>query len=375
MLTAELLCNAKTDHEEGIDMTINMFPILDGHNDTLTRIYETHATGGRDFFTQSSQGHIDLPRAQQGGFAGGFFAIFSPDATQDQIMTENLVIGEANYEIRPLPAIDPAMAQQYTRAVIAYLFQLEAQSEGKIKVVRTIDELLHCIQNNILAIILHIEGAEAIDPQLNALEVFYQAGLRSLGIVWSRPNAFGHGVPFKYPHSPDTGPGLTQAGQELVLACNRLGIMLDLSHINEQGFWDVARLSEHPLAVTHTAAHALCPSTRNLTNHQLEAIKESKGIVGLNFDVAGLRGDAAMDANTSIEIMVRHIDYLVEHLGIESVGFGSDFDGGITVIHEIGDVAGLPRLIDALRKHGYNDTALHLLTHENWIRVLRETWK
>lgn len=326
---------------------LNSLPILDGHNDTLLHLYLSERGGGRSFFTHSENGHIDLPRARQGGFGGGFFAIFSPDLSQAQL----------------------------TIAVAASLFRLEVESEGQIKVVRTIKELVRCLQLGILAIILHFEGAEAIDADLDALEVFYQAGLRSLGIVWSRPNAFGHGVPFKFPHSPDTGPGLTAAGRELVRACNLLGILLDLSHINEQGFWDVARLSATPLVATHSAAHRLCPSTRNLTDKQLDAIKASEGMVGLTFELANLREDGDDDPNTPLDVIVRHIDYLVEHLGIDGVGFGSDFDGGITVPQELGDVSGLPRLVAALREHGYNEPDLRKLTHENWLRVLSLTWR
>lgn len=349
----------------------NLFPILDGHNDTLTRL----ASEERSFFNESEKGHLDLPRAKRGGFAGGFFAIFSPASDQNQLMDDHLVITETGYEVRPLPAIEHSDAQQFTLKVIASLFRLEAASEGQIKVVRTIDELTDCLQNGITAIILHFEGAEAIDTQLDALDVFYQAGLRSLGIVWSRPNAFGHGVPFGFPRSPNTGPGLTTAGQDLVRACNRLGILIDLAHINEQGFHDVARLSDAPLVVTHAAVHTLCPSTRNLTDHQLDAIKASDGIVGLNFDVADLRPDAHINPNTPLTLMVQHIDYLVEHIGIDCVGFGSDFDGGITLAQELRDVSGLPNLIAVLREHGYDDTSLRKLTHENWLRVLRKTWK
>jgi len=326
---------------------LNSLPILDGHNDTLLHLYLSERGGGRSFFTHSENGHIDLPRARQGGFGGGFFAIFSPDLSQAQL----------------------------TIAVAASLFRLEVESEGQIKVVRTIKELVRCLQLGILAIILHFEGAEAIDADLDALEVFYQAGLRSLGIVWSRPNAFGHGVPFKFPHSPDTGPGLTAAGRELVRACNLLGILLDLSHINEQGFWDVARLSATPLVATHSAAHRLCPSTRNLTDKQLDAIKASEGMVGLTFELANLREDGDDDPNTPLDVIVRHIDYLIEHVGIDGVGFGSDFDGGITVPQELGDVSGLPRLVAALREHGYNEPDLRKLTHENWLRVLSLTWR
>jgi len=256
----------------------------------------------------------------------------------------------------------------------ALLFRLEAESQGQVKVVRTTHELARCLRAGVLAAILHFEGAEAIDPNLDALEVFYQAGLRSLGIVWSRPNAFAHGVPFKFPHSPDTGPGLTDAGKELVRACNRLGIMLDLSHLNEQGFWDVASLSNAPLVATHSNVHALCPSTRNLTDKQLDAIKESHGIVGLNFGVSMLREDGDNEEDTPLDTMVRHIDYLVERLGIDCVGFGSDFDGA-KIPRAIGDVTGLPRLVAALAVRGYDEVALRKITHENWLRVLRKTWR
>ena len=97
-----------------------------------------------------------------------------------------------------------------------------------------------------MAAILHIEGAEAIDAELKALDVLHKAGLQSLGIVWSRDNVFGHGVPFRFPSPPDTGPGLTEAGKALVRRCNELKIMLDVSHLNEKGFWDVARHSTAP---------------------------------------------------------------------------------------------------------------------------------
>src|SRR5205807_3471133 len=115
-----------------------------------------------------------------------------------------------------------------------------------------------------LVAVLHLEGAEAIDPGLEALPLWYAAGLRSLGPVWSRPNAFGHGVPFISPSSPDTGPGLTDAGIALVRRCAELGIMVDLSHLNEAGLWDVARIDVRPLVARHSAAHALSAAPRHL---------------------------------------------------------------------------------------------------------------
>jgi membrane dipeptidase len=350
-------------------------PIFVGHNDTLLDLYLPERGGERTFFSRSDKGHIDLPRAREGGLGGGFFAIFvPPDPSQPQLTESDLVITETGYEMPMSPALEMSYAQQVTMAITASLFRLEAESKGQVKVVRSTGELVTCLRKGVLAAILHFEGAEAIDPGLDALEVFYQAGLRSLGIVWSRPNAFAHGVPFKFPHSPDTGPGLTDAGRELVRACNRLGIMLDLSHLNEQGFWDVAEFSEAPLVATHSNAHALCPTTRNLTDKQLEAIKESEGMVGLNFAVTDLREDGRNNSDTSLDVLVRHLDYLVEQLGIDCVGMGSDFDGA-TIPREMRDVTGLPKLVTALRQHGYDDAALRKLAYENWVRVLNKTWK
>jgi membrane dipeptidase len=344
--------------------------IFDGHNDTLLSIYQPREGEARSFFAQSAHGHIDYPRALEGGFGGGFFAVFTPNERRDP--NRGLPSSES-FEL-PLPEpLDYTYALRHTMAMSGLLFRLEAESAGKLRVVRRAADLAECLEKGTMAAILHFEGAETIDTDLNALEVFYRAGLRSLGLVWSRANAFATGVPFAFPRSPDIGPGLTDAGKELVRACNRLGIMIDLSHLNEAGFWDVAKLSDAPLVATHSNVHTLCASSRNLTDKQLDAIRESDGMVGLNFAVGFLRADGRNETDTPIEVMLRHIEYLVERIGIERVGFGSDFDGA-RIPAPIGDVRGLPRLMDALRERGYDDAALRKLAHENWLRVLKQTW-
>ena len=166
---------------------MNELPILIGHNDTLLNLYLPERGSGRSFFVRSDKGHIDLPRAREGGLAGGFFAIFVPPnpAVVDSLES-GLTLTEKGYEVRMQPALDDiAYAQRVTIAMMASLFRIEAESEGQVKVVCTTGELVRCLERDILGAILHFEGAEAIDPHLDALEVFYQAGLRSLGIVWS----------------------------------------------------------------------------------------------------------------------------------------------------------------------------------------------
>ena len=217
---------------------------------------------------------------------------------------------------------------------------------------------------------MHIEGAEAIDSNLENLETLYNLGLRSIGPVWSRPTLFAHGVPFKFPSTPDTGKGLTELGKELIKECNRLKMIIDLSHLNEKGFWDIAKISQSPLIATHSNSHSICPHTRNLTDDQLLAIKETKGIVGVNFAPAFLRTDGKMIADTNLEIILRHFDYLIEKLGEDKVGFGSDFDGALipTKIH---DVLGLNKLRYLMKKHGYNDVLMKKLCHDNWINTIK----
>jgi membrane dipeptidase len=350
-------------------------PIFDGHNDVLLRMHAARDLNGDTFFKRGDQGHIDLPRAREGGFAGGFFAIFVPPAVPESASANPL---DSLLNAPDSTALPPPLEHPYSLrsavAMAALLLRIEERSGGELKVVRSAGELAACLVSGVMAAVLHLEGAEPIDADLDALELFHRAGLRSLGPVWSRPNAFGEGVPFAFPSSPDTGPGLTDLGRDLVRECNRLGIMIDLSHLNEQGFWDVARLSDAPLVATHSNAHALCPSSRNLTDEQLDAIRASDGMVGVNFAAAFLREDGKRATDTPIETVVRHIDYLIERLGVERVGFGSDFDGAI-ILQELGDVSRLPNLIAALRERGYDQATLRKLAHENWLRVLGKTWR
>ncbi len=351
--------------------------IFDGHNDTLTQIREERGGEARPFLERSERGHLDLPRAREGGLGGGLFAVFTPSPGYERVVRP--LVGPDGAEVPGgtsvalPPRLDRRRALAWTLSVMADAFRLEVEAKGALEVVRGTRQLRRCLDRGVLAVVLHIEGAEAIDTGLDALEVLHQAGLRSLGLVWSRPNAFGHGVPFDFPRSPDTGPGLTPAGKRLVRACNRLGVLVDVSHLNEKGFWDVARISEAPLVATHSGVHALCPSPRNLTNRQLDRIADTGGIVGVNFHVGFLRSDGDPKAPTSLGEIVRHVRYAADRIGVEHVGLGSDFDGA-TMPGDLGDVTGLPRLVDALFEAGFDHADVRRIAHENWERVLAQTW-
>ena len=355
--------------------------VFDGHNDFLLRLLRSPDArerlwlegGGGGPGRRRGTGHLDLPRMRRGGFAGGFFAIYVPSPRTDTLEDLDAATEHPPYSIPLPPPVELGVAQPIALAMLGHLLWMERVSDGAFRICRTAGEIRECLAEEVIAGIVHFEGAEAVGPDLDALHAFHAMGLRSLGPVWSRPTAFGHGVPFAYPGDPDTGPGLTDAGKELVRACNELRIMLDCSHLNERGFDDVAALSDAPLVATHSNAHALVPVPRNLTDRQLAVIRDSDGMVGLNFATSFLSADGRRVPGMGFEPVLRHLDHLIEHLGEDRVGFGSDFDGA-EVPDAIGDVAGLPRLIDALRAHGYDDALTTKLAHGNWLAVLERTW-
>ncbi|MFO1123569.1 MAG: dipeptidase [Hyphomicrobiales bacterium] len=341
-----------------------MIPVFDGHNDLLLRLWsKTDGNPVRDFVEGDGQGHLDLPRMNRGGFAGGFFAIFVPSPEDKDWVDDDDLNPPVAGEVRQ------PMALAATVEMASLLFRLEDGSNGRFRVCRSAAELREAMDRGQVAAILHIEGAEAIDRDLHALDVLYRAGLRSIGPVWSRSNVFGHGVPFRFPHSPDTGPGLTAEGKALVRRCGELKVLVDLSHLNERGFWDAAELGAAPLVATHSNAHALSPSSRNLTDAQLRAIGETGGMVGLNFANGFLRADGKWMSENGLDSLLRHLDYMMRLAGEDHVGLGSDFDG-CRLPAQIGDAAGLPVLIGAMRAHGYGEDLIRKLAHGNWLAAL-----
>ena len=339
------------------------FPIFDGHNDLLSCLFGAGDLDGSSFIT-GRNGDISLDKCRAGGFAGGFFAIWCrPDAGTkvDPMAT-----------LRAFPAIDPTRAKAETAAQVALFARLTAAHPAAIRHCLSTTDIAAARAAGAIAAILHIEGAEGISADLSELHLYHAAGLRSLGPVWSRPNIFGHGVPFNHPASPDTGPGLTEAGLRLIKDCNALGILIDLSHLNEAGFWDVAKTSHQPLVATHSNAHAICAATRNLTDRQLDAMAERGGLAGLNFGCAFLRPDGIKNPATEPAVMLRHIDHLIAKLGENGVALGSDFDG--TMIPDfLKDAEGLPGLTAAMQNAGYGDALIEKLCWSNWQDLLART--
>ena len=342
----------------------SMLAVFDGHNDALTRKDHERFVEGRP------DGHLDLPRMHAGGIRGAIFAIFTPSRDERK---------------RPVPRDDDVVEFEYSRpashartaadatAAAGRLARLDR--DGHLRLARRIVDVDEALAGDgPPAAVLHLEGAEAIDPELEALDLWHSAGLRSLGPVWSRHNDFAHGVPFISPSSPDLGPGLSAAGKALVCRCAELGILIDLSHLNEAGFWDAARIDAGPLVASHSAAHALSPASRNLTDAQLDAVGSSGGLVGVVFGSSFLRPDFADVEDTPVALIADHVRYIADRIGVQHVGLGSDFDG-TTVPRAIADAARVPELIELIRSTGFDAHEMAAIAHGNWRRVLAAWWR
>jgi membrane dipeptidase len=300
--------------------------------------------------------------AAEAGLVGGFFEVFArpPELPSFRRTAEG-------FEVDYPPRLERHYALDETLAGIDALLRLERSSGGRVRLIRSLDALNAAREEGAFAALLHLADADAIDPELKTLSVLHAAGVRSLAITWSRQNAFGYGAPYRSPGTPDVGPGLTEAGLRLVRACNALGLVIDLAHLNEAGFWDVAKHSTAPLVVTHGAAHALSPTSRALTDRQLAAIADSGGVVGISLEAVDEGPEGRVGA------MLRHLDYLLTRLGPDGVALGSDlyckpdpaFPGGRSL---------LPELLTALEARGHGESVLAKLTHANWMRVLTATW-
>lgn len=315
--------------------------IIDGHEDVPYALLHED----RDFFQRSAIGQVDLPRLKEGGVRAAFFALYEEE------------------EYLSIPVERCLQAYDCLRVVLE-------RGEGEMVLVRNVSDLTAANAAGKFAVILHAEGAEPVNEDMTVLHALYDLGLRSLGITWSRTNRFAEGV-----GDANQRLGLTGAGVKLVKECNRMGVIVDVSHLNEEGFWDVIKTSTRPVIATHSNAWAICPHIRNLKDDQLRAIADSGGTVGINFHTSFLRPDLKEDPQTDPGILADHVDYIAGVAGIDHVAFGSDYDGAITPPAGMENVSRFPRLIEVLRQRGYDDGSLQKMMSGNLIRVFRDTWR
>ena len=312
--------------------------IVDGHCDSLIHF----VNGERTLQDPSEGGHWDLQRARTAGVSLQFMAAYI----------------ETKYK--------PSMATWRGLQLIEGAHRFIADHPDQVFLVQKKLDLEQIPDPTRIGILLSVEGGEILGETIFMLDIIFKLGVRALGLTWNQRNALADGV-----GEADTQSRLTQLGQEVILRMNKLGMLIDVSHLNEAGFWHVLELSKDPIVASHSCAKALCAHPRNLTDQQLRALAKQKGLVGVNFYPQFLQetGKATRDD------VVRHICHIAEVAGVETVGLGSDFDGISETPQGLEQVGNYTYLLDDLRKSGFSPLEIEQITGRNFMRVLSSVLK
>ncbi|KAA5808512.1 dipeptidase [Thermoanaerobacterium thermosaccharolyticum] len=306
---------------------------VDFHCDTLYLIEKDN----RDITKKNDKGHIDLVRLEEGMVHLQVFATF----VEIEHMRKD--------------------AATKTLKMIDKLYQLMEKTD-KIKLILSGKDVEEAKSENKLGALLSIEGGEALEGDLSLLRMFYKLGVRAMTLTWSLRNDLGDGI------LGSDNYGITAFGKDVIKEMNRLGMIVDVSHLNERGFWDAINICEKPLIASHSDCKALCRHPRNLSDEQIKAIADKGGVIGINFCPNFLRDDD----NASIEDVLDHIEHIVNLVGINHVGFGSDFDGIEKTPLGLDDVASFPKILDGLKKRGFSDDEINSISHDNFERIIKE---
>jgi membrane dipeptidase len=218
----------------------------------------------------------------------------------------------------------PEMALRKTLDQISYLYQEMEESPGTMRNCKTFSDVWQAKHKGQIGIVLSFEGIDALHNDIHLLRVFYELGVRGIGLTWSRRNYAGDGAFFK-PLKEGRKGGLTSFGVEAIEAAEALGMFIDVSHLNDEGFWDVMKFAKKPMIASHSNCRALVDSMRNLTDKQIGALAEKRGVIGMNA-LSALTGDVSEGSKRlTAEDLLDHVDHIVKLVGINHVGLGFDF--------------------------------------------------
>ncbi len=309
--------------------------VVDAHCDTVSLLEKEEY----DFAVRNKIGHVDLPRLQVGGVNLQVFAIYQ----------------EEQYK--------PGGALKRALFLLSKFKEAVAINSNNISLVKEYGEIVEATASNKIAAILSLEGGDALEGEVELLEVFFSLGVRMLGLTWNNRNFLADGVA-----EEGTGGGLTVAGRKIIKLCNSKNILLDLAHISSQGFEEVIALSHKPVVVSHANSRQLCAHRRNLTDEQLKLLKENRGVIGISFCPYFIKEkDPAMDD------LLNHFAYIADLIGTDYIGIGSDFDGIQNTLPELNSIEKLPVLTAGLFKKGFSKEEVAKILGGNFLRIFQET--
>lgn len=309
--------------------------IVDGHCDTLLKLFKNNES----FWEEEISGHVNWQRLQKGKVALQFMAIYIE------------------------PEYKRAGPLKRALEILDYFYHLQQAGKGKpLLVIKKED--LQKLKKEQPSVLLAIEGGEALEGNLAVLRILFKLGIRSLTLTWNQRNELADGI-----WEEKTAGGLTSFGCQVVKEMNQLGMLIDVSHLSEKGFWDVLKFTQQPIAATHSACYALRAHPRNLRDEQLTALAQNQGIIGLNFYPLFLGSQSQV---ISLRNVIEHLEHAVSITGIDHVGLGSDFDGIAQVPLGLEDATKFPVIIEELLRLGWPESDVKKIMGGNFLRVLQQ---
>lgn len=313
------------------------FPIIDFHCDTASELLD-----GRSLY--QNDGMLSIEKMQKGGVSCQLFAMY----------------------IKMTDHTSPSEGYEHLHKMYNNFMKELKENQNYIALARNAKEISAIRKEGKIAAVLTLEEGAVLDNKLERLDELYEMGVRLITISWNFENCIG------YPHSQEADAmrrGLKPFGVEVVQRMQELGMLVDVSHLSDGGFWDVVKLSKKPFVASHSDARSLCGNTRNLTDEMLKALADAGGITGINF-VPRFLGS---DEKGSIEQMVAHIRHIHKVAGIDVLALGSDFDGFAGTC-ELGNCSNFPLLTDAIAKAGYSEDEIEKICWKNAMRVVEQVW-
>lgn len=309
------------------------FSIVDGHCDTLAKAYEEGKT------LLNNDLHVDFKRLYNYNAPVQFFAVW---------------LDKKYY---------PEAFDRTNRIIDFFEDELHKNADIAAKVLNFNDILKNETEGKISAL-LAIEGGEAIEGSLDKLQKLYDRGIRAMTLTWNYANKIADGAGVENPS------GLTEFGRDCVAKMNNMGMIVDVSHLSDKGFWDVCETAVNPFIATHSNARAICGAKRNLTDKQIKALAEKGGIMGLNLYSSFI----AENGPGTVDDILNHIEHIINVGGEDVLGLGCDFDGIDSMPEDIYGIQSLENLLNAISVR-FGDRLTEKISEKNFLRVLRDILK
>lgn len=322
--------------------------IFDAHSDIWLKCNSERKKGNAGYFED-----IHVSNLKTGKIGGSIFVVYTD--TSDETQSEKIFWNQLGGVCIEVDKIE----KNFDNIIIATEFK----------------HIRNAMNENKFFIILGVEGLSGIGSDMNQLAILHRLGIRHASLTWNEANALATGV-----GSDDIGRGVTEVGERVIKYMEELGMIVDVSHLNEKSFWDVVEISKKPIIASHSNSKALCGHRRNITDEQAKAIGQTGGVIGVN-----VCGAFVSDNKSTLEKYIDHIDHFVNTIGIDGVGIGFDFcdflrEGPIDDNDEyfkdrtvdLDTISKSGNVINALYSRGYKEADIRKITHENFLRVIKD---